>query len=242
MRIAIALLVVSTAFAGKPSTVHYVSGKDSLSAFLAFPDGKGPFPALIVVHEWWGLNDWVRGNAEKFAEKGFVALAIDLYRGKSTSSPDEAHQLMRGLPEDRARRDIIAAVAYLKSRPDVKSNRIGSIGWCMGGGFSLVTALNTPDLAACVICYGRLVTDSSEIAKIPCPILGIFGQEDKGITPDDVSAFADAVKHAGKMIDVQVYKGAGHAFMNPNNKDGYREKSAADAWSRIDQFLARLKS
>ena len=110
----------------------------------------------------------------------------------------------------------------------------------MGGGYSLVTALHTNDLAACVICYGRLVTDSSAIASIPCPILGIFGEDDKGITPDDVHAFAGEAKRLGKSVDVHIYKGAGHAFMNANNAGGYRESSTKDAWSRIDAFLAGL--
>ena len=218
--------------------VSYPSGKDTVSAYLAVPDGTGPFPAIVVVHEWWGLNEWVRANARDLAKKGYIALAVDLYRGKSTDSAETAHELYRGLPEDRAARDLSAAVTYLRTRSDVDKKHVGSLGWCMGGGFSLVTALHTPDLAACVICYGRLVTDSSAIASIPCPILGIFGEDDKGITPADVHAFAGAAKEQGKSVEVQIYKGAGHAFMNSNNKDGYRAESTKDAWTRIDAFLA----
>ncbi len=221
------------------SLVHYMSGGDTVSAYLCVPEGKGPFPALVVVHEWWGLTDWVRDNAKDLAGRGYVALAIDLYRGRVADNPEVAHELMRGLPEDRATRDLVAAVNFLKSRPDVKKTRVGSIGWCMGGGYSLATALNVPDLAACVVCYGRLVTDSSSAAKIPCPILGIFGAKDMGITPKDVQDFESLVKKMGKNIEVKEYQDAGHAFMNPGNTTGFKKADATDAWNRIYGFLDR---
>ncbi len=235
------LSVVSLPGRGKPtsSTVRYLSGPDTVSAYLAIPDGHGPFPAIIMIHEWWGLNDWIRGNAMKMAQDGYVTLAIDLYRGRSADNPDVAHELMRGLPEDRATRDIVAASEYLKRRPEVDSKRVGSLGWCMGGGYSLVAALNVPDLAACVICYGRLATDSSAVAKIPCPVLGIFGAKDAGITPEDVHAFGELMTRCGKKIDVKEYPDAGHAFMNPNNTSGFKNADAADAWERIQKFLKR---
>ena len=110
--------------------------------------GKGPFPALVVIHEFWGLNDWVKEQASKLADQGYVSLAIDLYRGKVATTPDMAHEIMRGVPEDRAKRDLHAAVEFLKSQPNVKKDRIGAIGWCMGGGYALDVALQEPDLAA----------------------------------------------------------------------------------------------
>lgn len=223
------------------STVHYLSGKDTVSSYLCVPAGKGPFPAIIVIHEWYGLNDWVKQNARELAARGYVTLAVDLYRGKVASEPGLAHELMRGLPEDRAARDLVAAATYLKGRPVVNPQKIGSIGWCMGGGYSLAAALNIPDLAACVICYGRLVTDSSALAKIPCPILGLFGEEDQGITPQSVREFEAGAKHAGKDVSTTIYPGAGHAFMNPGNKNkpGYQPESAKDAWSKIYAFFAK---
>ena len=226
----------------RSSTVHYASGKDSVGSFLSLPSGKGPFPAIIVIHEWWGLDDWVKENARQLASRGYITLAVDLYRGKvADGNPELAHELMRGLPEDRAARDLVSAAAYLKSRTEVDPKKIGSIGWCMGGGYSLAAALNIPDLAACVICYGRLVTDSSAIAKIPCPILGLFGQEDQGITPESVREFEASAKMAGKDVSATIYPGSGHAFMNPGNKNkpGYRPADAKDAWSRINAFFDR---
>ncbi len=222
--------------------VQYKSGSDTVSAYLAISEGKGPFPALVVIHEWWGLNDWVKENVQKFTEKGYVALAVDLYRGRTTADAEHAHELMRGLPEDQAIRDLKSAVEYLKSRPNVKKNRIGSIGWCMGGGYSLQAALNIPDLAACVINYGRLVTDESMIKKIPCPVLGIFGEEDRGIPVESVRKFEETCKKAGKSIEVHFYPNVGHAFMNPNNKGGYDAKKAKDAWEKTFAFFeATLK-
>ena len=221
------------------STVRYASGKDSVSSYLSVPEGRGPFPAIIVIHEWWGLNDWVEENARDLASQGYVTLAVNLYRGKSTDSPDEAHELMRGLPEDRAARDLIAASEFLKGRSDVIRKKIGAIGWCMGGGYSLVTALNVPSLASCVICYGRLITDSASIAKIPCPILGIFGEEDRGISPQSVRDFEAACKALGKNIDVKIYPSVGHAFMNSHNAKGYRKKESANAQKLIEKFFAK---
>ena len=107
------------------TVVRYVSGKDTVSGYLCMPEGKGPFPALIAIHEWWGLNEWVEETAMKFASIGYVTLAVDLYRGKATQSPDEAHELMRGLPEDRAARDLQAAAQYLKTRSNVDPKKIG---------------------------------------------------------------------------------------------------------------------
>ncbi len=220
------------------SAVQYASGKDTVEAYLSIPKTKGPFPAIIIIHEWWGLNDWITASAGRLARQGYITLAIDLYRGRTTSSPDEARKLSGGVPKDRATQDLKAAFTYLKGRKDVLGNKIGAIGWCMGGKYSLLGALNIPDLAACVVCYGQLVTDSALAAKIPCPILGIFGEQDRVIPPADVRAFEDACKAAGKWIEVKEYAGAGHAFMNPSNKDGYREEATKDAWSRIENFFA----
>jgi len=219
------------------STVTYLSGKDSVSAWLVVPEGKGPFPAVMVIHEWWGLTDWVKEGAEKLAKEGYVTLAIDLYRGKVAASSDVAHELSRGVPEDRAARDLKAAFAYLKARTDVVPGKIGSIGWCMGGGYSLEAAVTIPELHACVVCYGRLVTDSSAIAGINASVLGIFGGNDKGIPSESALDFESAAKGMKKNVSVTVYPDAGHAFMNPGNAAGYREADARDAWKRILAFF-----
>jgi carboxymethylenebutenolidase len=230
-------LIVCTCVAADSKSVSYKSGDETVQAILYTPTGKGPFPAIIVIHEYWGLNDWVKEQASKLADQGYVALAIDLYRGKVATTPDLAHELMRGVPEDRAKRDLHAAFEFLQSQPNVKKDRIGAIGWCMGGGYSLDVALQEPALAADVINYGHLATDPEAIKKINAPILGQFGGQDQGITPDDVHKFEAAMKQQGKKIDVKIYDDAGHAFENPNNKTGYRADDAEDAWKRTVTFL-----
>jgi carboxymethylenebutenolidase len=232
------LVIAASAFAADGKSVSYKSGDETVQAVLYIPAGKGPFPAIIVIHEWWGLNDWVKDQGSKLSDEGYVTLAIDLYRGRVAKTPDEAHEIMRGVPEDRAKRDLHAAFEFLASQPNVKKDRIGSIGWCMGGGYSLDVALQEPTLAATVINYGHLATDTEALKKINAPILGLFGAQDRGITPDDVHKFEASMKQLGKKIDVKIYDDAGHAFENPNNKDGYRAADAADAWKRTVDFLA----
>jgi carboxymethylenebutenolidase len=226
------------AFAAEGKQVSYKSGDESVKGMLYTPAGKGPFPAVIVIHEWWGLNDWVKEQASKLADQGYVTLAMDLYRGKVATTPDEAHEIMRGVPEDRAKRDLAAAFDFLKAQKNVKPERIGSIGWCMGGGYSLDVALQEPTLAADVINYGHLAVDENSLKKINAPILGIFGGKDRGIPVEDVKKFEQTLKQSGKKIEVVIYPDAGHAFENPNNKEGYRAQDAADAWKRTVDFLA----
>jgi carboxymethylenebutenolidase len=222
----------------KTQTVQFPSGKETVDGFLATPDLPGRHPAIIVIHEWWGLNDWVKEQTEKLAEQGYVALAVDLYRGKSTADPGEAHELMRGLPQDRGLRDLMAAFDYLGTRADVTRDRIASIGWCMGGGFSIELAMHQPRLAACIVNYGSLPTDPTDLGQIYAPVLGNFGGEDHGITRADVQSFEKTMHNAGKRIDVKIYEGAGHAFENPNNTKGYRPDDAQDAWKRTIDFLS----
>jgi carboxymethylenebutenolidase len=231
------LLAASLAPAGE--AVVYKSGMAQVGGYLATPTGKGPFPAVIVIQEWWGLNDWVKKQADLLAAQGYVALAPDLYRGKVATTQEDAHQLMSGLPEDRAVGDLKAAWAFLNARKDVNTARIGVIGWCMGGKYALRVAVEEPKLAAAVAYYGAPPTDSAAIARIKAPVLGNYGGDDKGPAPDDVRAFEAAMKKAGKSVDVKIYDGAPHAFANENNPwGGYRKEAAADAWSRTTAFFA----
>ena len=229
--------VAASAAQGKQ--VSYKSGDESVQGVLYTPAGDGPFPALIVIHEWWGLNDWVKEQASNLADQGYLALAVDLYRGKVATTPEEAHEIMRGVPEDRARRDLSAAFAFLKTQKNAKPDRIGAIGWCMGGGYSLDVALQEPSLAADVINYGHLAVDENSLKKINAPMLGIFGGKDRGIPVEDVKKFEQTLKQSGKEIEIVIYPDAGHAFENPNNKEGYRSQDAVDAWKRTLDFLAR---
>lgn len=231
------LTTLSAPSAVTTETVRYASGEETVAGFLARPDGAGPFPAVVVIHEWWGLNDQIKAMAQKLAENGYVALAIDLYRGRVATSTDEAHELSRGLPEDRAVRDLKAAVSYLRTRPGVRGDRIGSIGWCMGGSYSLALALNQPDLAASVIYYGRLVTEAESLRRFNAPVLGLFGQDDRGIPVSMVREFEAQAKSMGKSVTVRIYPGAGHAFAN-ETRPSYRAEAARDAWEKTLAFFA----
>ncbi len=232
-------LVALSAFAADGKQVSYKSGDETVSGMLYTPAGKGPFPALVVIHEWWGLNDWVKEQAAKLADQGYVTLAVDLYRGKVAATSDEAHELSRGLPHDRADRDLLAAADYLRSLKNVAPARVGSIGWCMGGGYSLDLALEDPRLAATVINYGRLATSPDSLKKIHASILGIFGGQDRGIPVSDVRNFEQQMKQLAKSVEIVIFPDAGHAFENPNNKTGYRADDAAQAWTKTVAFLRR---
>src|SRR6266516_2873904 len=212
LHVAIAVLLSLPTFAATPKDVTYKSGDETVHGILYTHDGKGPFPGIIVIHEWWGLNDWVKEQASKLADQGYEALAGDLYRGKVATTPDEAHELMRGVPEDRAPRDLHAAFEFLRSQSNVKKDRIASIGWCMGGGYSLDVAIQGPTLTAAVIHYGHLAVDADSLKKINASILGIFGGQDRGIPVDDVKKFEQTMKQLGKRVEIVIYPDAGHAF------------------------------
>jgi len=236
---ALAALLLTASFSlASEETVTFKSGTESVSAFLARPDGPGPFPAVIVLHEWWGLDSWIKDQARALAKEGYAALAVDLYRGKVTASQEEAHQLMMGTPVDRQNRDMKAAFAYLGARKDVVKTRIASLGYCMGGRNSFTLAVEEPTLAAAVVYYGAPPTEPAAIAKIRAPMLGNFGGDDSGPSPAQAREFEAAAKKAGKTFDLKVYAGAPHAFANPNNPwKGYRKDAASDAWTRTTSFL-----
>jgi carboxymethylenebutenolidase len=236
---ATATVTTSTPVAHAGKTITFASTPGKGSGYLSLPKEKGKRPAIIVIQEWWGLNDWIKEQADRFAAQGYVALAPDLYRGQVAAEPGLAHELSRGLPEDRAINDLKGAFNELVTRRDVDPNRIGVIGWCMGGGWALQLAIKEPRLKAAVINYGRLVSDPATVANIHPSVMGNFGANDRGIPVADVKTFETTLKQTGGEPDIKIYQGAGHGFMNPNNKDGYAPEAAADAQARIDAFLAK---
>jgi carboxymethylenebutenolidase len=191
-------LAVTALHAQNPREVSFPSGSDTGHGLLYEPGGPGPHPGLIVIHEWWGLNDWIKDQAQRFAGEGYVTLAVDLYRGQVATDADTAHQLSRGLPQDRGVRDLTSAAAWLAQQKNVDPHRIGAIGWCMGGGFAVQLAVADPDLKAVSINYGSLPTDPAALAKIHAAVIGNFGGQDRGITPVDVHAFETAMRSLGK--------------------------------------------
>ena len=233
----LALLAAAPAFA-KGSMVDFKSGDETIQGYLALPasPAKGT-PAIVVVQEWSGLTDWVKGVADRFAEKGYVAFAPDLYRGKVATDPNMAHELMRGLPDARALRDIHAAAAHLDKQHDPK--RTGLIGFCMGGRLAQLAALDKGPFDATVMCYGSPESSPARLKTLKGPLLGIFGADDRGIGPDQTGPLQVALAKTGKPgSSVHVYPGVGHAFLRDAGSPA-GEEQAKLAWGEIDGFFAK---
>ncbi len=210
-----------------------------LTGYLAVPErGADTAPGIIVIHEWWGLNDNIRGVTERLAGEGYRALAVDLYRGELAEDPKTAMKLSRGLQQqaEQANDNLRQAYDYLAAQ---QAPRIGVIGWCRGGHWSLRTALLLPDqVDAAVIYYGSLVTDRDELATLQMPILGNFGEADPLIPLDDIATFEQTLRELDKDVDVKIYPNAQHAFSNPSGTT-YNAAAATDAWGRTTIFFAR---
>jgi carboxymethylenebutenolidase len=220
--------------------VTYTQGSTRVSGYLAIPQTEGPHPAVIVIQEWWGLNDWVKEQADLLTREGYLAFAPDLYRGRVATTSEDAHQYMSGLSDDDAMAILLASAEFLRSRYDVRAHAIGTIGFCMGGKYSIRLAAADPGIRAAVMYYGAPITDAATIKQIRAAVLGNFGGEDKGPTPGQVNAFRTALQKAGKRVDFKIYPKAGHAFANVNNPwGGYREEAAKDAWARTLAFFKK---
>ena len=208
-----------------------------IKGYLARPAQGEIRAAVIVIHEWWGLNDNIRVMAERLAAEGWAALAVDLYEGEVADDPDGARRLMMvSLGDtDRGAENLRQARQWLTDELGV--SRVASIGWCFGGGWSLQTALLLGDeIDATVIYYGRLVTDPTELAALTAPVLGHFGSEDQGIPISGVHQFEQALDELGKPSEVFIYQGAHHAFANPSGTR-FDADAATEAWSRTTTFL-----
>lgn len=227
--------------AASTEMVAFPSGAERINGFLALPADTGLYWGIIAIHEWWGLNEWMKKQARSLAANGYVVLAVDLYRGKVAAERAQARKLKRGVPEDRAIRDLKSAFDFLAAHPEVNPEGIGSIGWSMGGCFALQLAIQEPRLAACVVNYGLPPTNPREIQKINAPVLGNFGELDRSVPLRSVRVFEKVMKMLNKSVDIKIYAGAGHAFANPDSKRGYRPEATVDMWSRTLTFYARAK-
>ena len=222
-------------------TVRYRSGDESIRGFLCRPSGARPHPGLLLIHDDFGLTDWVKEQAKRLAAQNYVVLAVDLYRGEIVTNIEDAHIMDRGLPEDRVFRDLKAAVDYLASRQDVRANTLGVVGWGMGGGYALDAAIRDPRLRAVVNCYGRLTTDSKLLAPLKASVFCIFAGKDRGIPPETIEQFRIAMNKADKRIaGLRVYSECAHGFLDPStwpNAGTPPAEDVKDAWFLIDDFL-----
>lgn len=225
-------------------TAMYVAGDEATRGYLAVPEGEGPFPALILIHEWNGLTDRVRQVADAFAEQGYVALAADLYHGQVGTNRDENMALMgeaRGNME-AVISNLDAAQQLLREREDV-GGKVGVMGWCFGGGIALSYALGGEHHDATAIFYGSLVEDPAELARLDHPVYGTFAEMDGGIPPEQVERFAAALDSIGIDNDIHIYDAVNHGFWLRVDQDReLREEPALSAWQRLLRFLGRTLS
>jgi carboxymethylenebutenolidase len=220
--------------------VRWTSDGATLPGFLAKPAASGaPAPAVVVLHEWWGLNDRTREVARRFAAEGFVALAPDLYArqgGQATTDPAQAARLMEGVSTQRALRDLNAGIQFLKAQPGMDPWKVGIVGFSMGGTIALIMAGHNSDLKACVAFYGK--TPPVETAKYQvCPIQFHHAGKDTWVTRREVDVLREGADKAGKTVEVHVYPDAAHGFCNETQADAYRADDARLAWERALAFL-----
>jgi carboxymethylenebutenolidase len=221
--------------------VRIKRGTDSIRAYVAYPERKSKAPAIIVIHEIYGLTKWEPTVADRLAKEGFVAVVPDLLsskHGKSPADADSGRALIEGLEPDRITADLDATYGYVNSLPAVLKDRIGTIGFCWGGGQSFRYATNNPNLHAVVVCYGP-APDTAAMKRIGAPVLGIYGENDARIDQalPEVSA---AMQKAGKTFTQEVYPGTGHGFLKPG-RQGSDGPQPERAWKRILEFYhARL--
>ena len=226
------------------STVTFPGEGVTLTGFLAQPADPRPRPAVVVIHEWWGLNDHIKDIAQRFAHEGFVALAPDLYSRMGhqvTRDANEAAKLMESLRSQDALKDLNATARYLKAQPFVDALKIGAVGFCMGGTFALMLASHNSDVKASVPFYGQ-IPPTDNLKYLVCPILYIYGGQDGWITKQDVSRLQQGLQQFGRPGEVQIYPNCSHAFFNDTRPEVYRPNEAKDAWQRALAFLrAHLK-
>lgn len=226
----------------KEMMVQYSSEGVTVRAYLVGERGSTKRPTIIVVQEWWGLNDHMKDIAKRYAQEGYLAIVPDLYSrlgNKVTTSPDEAGKLMGMLKQEDGLKDLQATIAYLQTVPEVDAARIGVTGFCMGGSYALMLPCVTTSIKAAVPFYGQVPNPDTPLQKLACPVLYIYGEDDGWITKADVQRLATALKKYNKPGEIKTYPGAPHAFFNDTRKDVYKPAAAKDAWARTLAFFKK---
>jgi carboxymethylenebutenolidase len=217
--------------------ITYPRNGHEAPGYLAVPD-SGSGPAAIVLQEWWGLEDHIKEVCDRLASAGFLALAPDLYRGETTTQPDEAEQKMMAMSMDAAERDMSAAVDYLSGHEAFRGEGVGSVGFCLGGGLSVWAASANQKIDAVVTYYYVMPHGKPDFSKIEAPVLGHFGTGDGFVSVEDAQALEQELSEAGVRVEFEYYEGAGHAFFNDTNRLGtYDPQAAEQSWDRSVEFL-----
>ena len=219
--------------------VEFQANGGTAPGYLAVPE-SGTGPGVVVLQEWWGLDDSVRRMVDRFAEEGFVALAPDLYRGETTEQPSEAEQKMMAMSMDQAEKDMRGAVDYLTEHEAYDGSGIGSVGFCLGGGLAVWAATANDKVDAVVSYYYVLPHGKPDFSKVNAPVLGHFGTNDDFVSVEDAKALEKELNDAGADAKFEFYEGAGHAFAGDHNRIGtYDEGKAKEAWNKTIDFLKR---
>lgn len=217
--------------------VEFEANGGTAKGYLAEPEGEGP--GLVILHEWWGLDESITPVADRFAEEGFLALVPDLFHGETTDEPSEAEKKLMALNMDEAEKEMRGAVKYLLNHPKC-NGKVGSVGFCMGGGLAVWAAASNPEIGAAVSYYYVLPHGKPDFSKINAPVLGHFGTNDDFIPVEDAKALESELQAAGVDAAFEYYEGAGHAFAGEHNRIGtYNEEHAKKAWSKTTEFLKK---
>lgn len=219
--------------------IEFPSNGSKGSGYLAVPDA-GSGPGVVVIQEWWGLNDQIKEVCDSFAKEGFVALAPDLYRGKVTTEPDEAGKLMMALNIEQAAKDMAGAIGFLQSNDAVTSQKVGVTGFCMGGGLALwLATLRPDDVAAVVPFYGIIPWPAAQpdYSKLQAPVQGHYAENDDFASPEQAKLLEDELKGLGKSVELFIYPGAEHAFTNHHRPEVFHAEHSATANRRAIEFL-----
>ena len=215
--------------------VEFSSNGGTTSGYLATPaSGKGP--GVVVIQEWWGLVPHIKDISDRFAAAGYVALAPDFYHGKSTKSPDEAGKLMMAMRIDQAEKDLRGAIQYLLDHDATTGDKVGTVGFCMGGALSLYAATKNPQVGACVIFYGGHPNVKPDLEQLQAPVLGLYGERDGFVTPEVARTLERKLKELGKSGEIHIYPEVDHGFFNDERKEVYNAAAAQDAWNRVIKF------
>jgi carboxymethylenebutenolidase len=219
-------------------TVKFATGGGTTNGYLSIPESGGG-PGVVVIQEWWGLVPHIKDVCDRFAAEGYVALAPDLYHGDVARSPDEAGKLMMSLRIDEAEKDMRGAIQYLLDHEATTGDRVGTVGFCMGGALSLYAASKNPQVGACVVFYGIHPNVKPDLENLRAPVLGIYAERDQSVPPEAVRELEARLKGLGKTAEFHIYPETDHAFFNDQRPEVYNARAAEDAWRLVLQFFAK---
>ena len=220
--------------------VSYPGKAGNLKAYIAHPAGEGARPVVIVVQEWWGLNENIKNIARRFANEGYFAIAPDLYSRQGTqvaSDPNTAAQLMGGLKTADGIEDLNSTISWIRAQKDTKSSKIGITGYCMGGTYATLLPCESKEIAAAAPFYGEIPSDD-KLKNLNCPMFYAYGANDGWIQRPDVERLASDLKKFGKKGEAKIYEGCDHGFFNDTRKDVYAPDAARDAWQHTLRLFA----